>query len=311
MSIKIRCSECEKRVSVDEAFKGGMCRCPYCGVLIAIAGASHSHLDAHKPDSPSRPARPDSPVSEPSRPDSAIESQSPEPGIQDYVPVAKPVFLQGITSIILIAVIGVMLVGGSIVAAHFLMHGWPTPPSAADNNGRDDKPDILEGPAILDILGLTPPVAYCLDNSENMGEVKDAAINMVLHSLESLDGGEFSLIIVDDGGVVVFRGGMVKADSESIRSAGDFMNARGVSGAAELGQCIAAAGRLKPKSVVLLTRETDMTLAGEVRKLGGEGIRFVGIGLQGDKESARELLELSTETGGEGKSLSEGDLSQW
>ena len=37
MAIKIRCTECNKKVSIDEAFAGGMCRCPYCKAIVYVS----------------------------------------------------------------------------------------------------------------------------------------------------------------------------------------------------------------------------------------------------------------------------------
>ncbi len=36
MAVKIRCSECRKKISVDEAFSGSMCRCPYCKSIVMV-----------------------------------------------------------------------------------------------------------------------------------------------------------------------------------------------------------------------------------------------------------------------------------
>ena len=34
--MKIRCTDCSKKISIDDAFAGGVCRCPYCSTLVFV-----------------------------------------------------------------------------------------------------------------------------------------------------------------------------------------------------------------------------------------------------------------------------------
>lgn len=61
MPLKIRCSECHKKISVDEAFAGSMCRCPYCKSIILVPKQiARAEGASSRPGSPaiSRPAVP-------------------------------------------------------------------------------------------------------------------------------------------------------------------------------------------------------------------------------------------------------------
>jgi len=36
MAVKVRCSDCKKKIAVDDAFAGSVCRCPYCKSIIMV-----------------------------------------------------------------------------------------------------------------------------------------------------------------------------------------------------------------------------------------------------------------------------------
>jgi hypothetical protein len=76
MAIKIRCVDCKKKISIDEAFAGGVCRCPYCTAIVYVpddAGQkkpkkSRAKTPARRPKTPgARPTAP-TPAAPPSRP---------------------------------------------------------------------------------------------------------------------------------------------------------------------------------------------------------------------------------------------------
>ncbi len=67
MALRIRCSQCQKKISVDEAFAGSMCRCPYCKMIIRVPRAPESGPAGHpRPSRPgTRPERPSQPQARP------------------------------------------------------------------------------------------------------------------------------------------------------------------------------------------------------------------------------------------------------
>ena len=52
MSIKIRCTKCRRKLWVDEAFAGGVCRCPHCRELFLVPAKGRLRLASGRPDSP-------------------------------------------------------------------------------------------------------------------------------------------------------------------------------------------------------------------------------------------------------------------
>jgi hypothetical protein len=52
MALKINCPECNRRISVDEAFAGGVCRCPYCKAIVFVPGRVGQESGSQRPDAP-------------------------------------------------------------------------------------------------------------------------------------------------------------------------------------------------------------------------------------------------------------------
>ncbi len=55
MAIKVRCDGCQRKISVDQAFAGGVCRCPYCRATTSVPGPVHGRAAQARPDRPDRP----------------------------------------------------------------------------------------------------------------------------------------------------------------------------------------------------------------------------------------------------------------
>jgi DNA-directed RNA polymerase subunit RPC12/RpoP len=56
MSIKFRCSDCGRKVSVNDVFAGGMCRCPSCRAFVFAPGEPIGMTVGRRPDVPPDPA---------------------------------------------------------------------------------------------------------------------------------------------------------------------------------------------------------------------------------------------------------------
>ena len=63
MAIKIRCVDCKKKISIDEAFAGGVCRCPYCTAIVYVPDNSTTSQPKRRPEAPTR--RPKAPAPAP------------------------------------------------------------------------------------------------------------------------------------------------------------------------------------------------------------------------------------------------------
>ncbi len=66
MAIKIRCVDCKKKISIDEAFAGGVCRCPYCTAIVYVPDDSATKKRKRRPETPK--PRPESPAPRPKAP---------------------------------------------------------------------------------------------------------------------------------------------------------------------------------------------------------------------------------------------------
>jgi len=66
MAIKIRCVDCKKKISIDEAFAGGVCRCPYCTAIVYVPDESNTKKSkkgrAEAPKRRPEAPRPEAPV---------------------------------------------------------------------------------------------------------------------------------------------------------------------------------------------------------------------------------------------------------
>lgn len=79
MAIKIQCSECGKKISIDEAFAGGVCRCPYCRAIVMVPGdaTGGSGGSVDRPSAPpSRPAESPEPTATPAESSGALSQSS-------------------------------------------------------------------------------------------------------------------------------------------------------------------------------------------------------------------------------------------
>ena len=102
MAIRIRCTGCKKKISMDDAFAGGTCRCPYCKEIVLVGGAPAETTEE----------RPYAPIDRPETPDQApAAEEAATPAEAREVPMANPVRIQGVVTIILMGLIVVMAAG--------------------------------------------------------------------------------------------------------------------------------------------------------------------------------------------------------
>jgi PHP family Zn ribbon phosphoesterase len=101
MAIKVRCQQCRRKISIDEAFAGGNCRCPYCKAITMVSVRS----------AVSRATRPD-------RPDTPTAGVSQVPPVE-AVPLAKPVRVQGIITLVLSVFVLLLLLAGVFLVVKF------------------------------------------------------------------------------------------------------------------------------------------------------------------------------------------------
>ncbi len=301
MAIRIRCKDCGKKISIDEAFAGGMCRCPYCKALVYVDEASGVVAKAA--------ARPDAPATRPAAPGQAgepvVHSAGPSanlPPDAEHVPMARPVKIQGIITIILLVLL-VLMVGGGITTAMFFIPGdgpgngdVPPPPG--------QKPTINQitksGPGIVDIT-IATPVIYLLDGGSGMRSAFDSARMVTMRSVETLGGEKYNILVSTEGEDKLLSPDYVPGDREGMNTLKTFLQSVLPMGASNIPRSLKAAIDKKPKSIVLFTRkpvDNAMSLA-ETAKAQGTVIHTITI--ESDSEVIDSMKRLAETSGGEAR----------
>lgn len=306
MAIRTKCDKCGKQISVDDAFAGGVCRCPYCKTLVMVQAVGGPVGTSSRPQAPA--GRPDAPQADLA--DAPVHHD-------ENVPMAKPVRLQGIMTLLLAAIILAMVIGGVVVAMQLRKNGGKTPSTALPAVG--DAPFVP--PEVPDEEGLkvATPVVYCIDTASSMKEMYDYAVAMTRLSIRALKEDEkFSVMLCvggtadDDASWQQFlpaqpRGGgpqgenAIKGDLELIDH----------SGASDIGRSLKAAIATKPKTIVVFARK-KVNSALETAKLARDhGIRIITVALNADNEAIKSLALLARITGGQSHVYSYGQLQEW
>jgi hypothetical protein len=311
MAIKIRCQDCKKKISIDEAFAGGMCRCPYCKALVYVedaAGGRGKSSGGARPTAPThRPAAPGpaAPAQAQAHPHAAAEAGTPAD--VEHVPMARPVKIQGIITIVLLVLL-VFMIGGAVAMALFYLHGdrdgVPPPPTT--------QPVIIDvkskdGAGVVDIK-ITAPVIYVMDGGSGMRSVFDSARIAVLNSVESLGDGKFNVIVAGEGGDTVISPGLTAGGKSAAGKLTPTLQEVIPTGAADISRAITAAIAMKPKTIVLLTRKAVDDPAGLAGRAKAQGTVIHTIVIDGDSEAIESMKKLAGDTGGQTRTFSSGGL---
>jgi len=304
MAIKIRCQDCKKKISIDEAFAGGMCRCPYCKALVFVEAAAGPGRTGARPGAPA--ARPDAPTR---RPDAPAPAGAPAPAAAgehaaadaDHIPMANPVKVQGIITIIILALLVLMVVGG-IVGAVMFIPGKPKGPPP-DENTAPPKVGVVvadKGPAVADI-NIEAPVVYVLDGGSSMRSVFDGAKATMLESIKTLKSGKFCVIVAceDEDKEVLPE---MPTGSEGASKVLDALPLT-AGGASDLSRAIKAALAKKPKTIVLFAQKPVDDAKALAQQAKSQNTVIDAICIKGDSDAAATLQTLAQGAGGQMRNL--------
>jgi len=292
MAIKIRCKDCRKKISMDEAFAGGVCRCPYCKATNVVPGERRQVRD-------DRPDRPDSP-------------QAPAAGAdaRRTIPLAKPVKVQGILTLILLA----LLFGLSAFAAAYGLKMYkgrqedtsPPPPPP---------PNPITDVAGVQVAGLAlrTPVVYVIDASGSMGDFYDPAAVLLRHSVRTLAASDhFNIVCLTEGKVEMLSdGGWVAGRGGSDAQVKAFLFDRQPKGVTALRDGLVRALALKPGTVVVLAAKGVEDPDALIAQAQGADIRVYTVTPAGDPDAAEALEALSEKTAGKHRAFTDADLMDW
>ncbi|MHC4561358.1 MAG: vWA domain-containing protein [Planctomycetota bacterium] len=314
MTIKTHCTGCRKLISIDAAFAGSVCRCPYCK---AINNVPHQKGDGLAGMGP----RPDAPTVEAA--DAAQHAGVRPAGAGGPaaagadIPMANRVPVQGIVGIVLIlAMIGLVVAAVVIVIQAVGLNGDGKPTNGGPTNGPASLPEnpfLTAGqPAVAGNIAITAPVIYIVDASGSMEGIIGYVGEMVAASMRSLPAGaRASVLVVGEDDTVapaddyVAMPGGASAVTQIIEQAVPF-------GATELAPAIDRALALKPTTIVLFAAKyvEDDTYTAATRA-GQQGVPIMTVAPTGHADIADDLAELSRRSGGKSRHILKGQLQQW
>jgi hypothetical protein len=297
MAIRLRCSDCDRDVLVDEAFAGGMCRCPHCKATLSVP-------DREPGRSGNRPAQPDA---EPAAPAEApVARRHPRP--YAHGPSPHTHHLRRLVIVLLVG-LGLVFIAAGGVAIHRQLTARPeqgesraVDPFAAMRSSEGQP----SGPAIADVP-LQGKVVYVLDSGASMKNLYDYAVALTLRSVETLGGEQrYSVVLAGEDEPRTMDGGYRPPD----RQPEAFLAGTVPGGATDIAAALAAAAEMQPDVVVLMSRKgvDDPAAARPVREAGG---RLVTIALEADKDAEASLAAAAASAGGESRSYSRGQLDRW
>ena len=279
MAIKIGCTKCGKKISIDEAFAGGVCRCPYCKTINDVP------LNSRRSQSGTRAV--------------------PTEASQKRIPIAKRASYQGITAVVLFALILIMIVG--VILAIVMATraggdgGGKTPdqtPTATEVN-----PFVAGAPStVAGDIKITTPVVYCIEAGRSMGGFYGDALDMVEASTKTLGlRDRVSIVVAWDDNVRSFESGSVA----SMLAEAKALDPEGTSPMAD---AIDEALAMTPETIVILTRQGVALSAAEAIK--AEGVDVVVIVLDGIASIDSEMQTFAKAAGGACCSYTSADIEE-
>jgi len=324
MAIKIRCTSCSKKISVDDAFAGGMCRCPYCTATVSVPD-KRPRGKGGRPGSPD--VRPDAPPVElvepvePVEPAAAPATEASTPAVAAHqIPVANPVRTQWVLLVVLLAV----MIACGIAAAMWLARQRGRQQAngeqveVKDVNPFDTAAVAATGKAAIAGMEIRAPVVYCIDNGEGMHRIFDLLSAMTQVSIESLGPDRrFALLVCarrdarGDERTWEMPGGYHAGGAEGRAKADGFLADVDWFADVDLPGTIAKALEIKAKTIVFCGRAkvADPKQLGAKAKAGGATI--VTIAITNDDEAAASLAALAEASGGQTRRLGLDELEAW
>ncbi|MGC9455273.1 MAG: hypothetical protein ACP5HU_10475 [Phycisphaerae bacterium] len=289
MEIRLRCSECDRDVLVDEAFAGGVCRCPHCKATLSVperpAGRSGNR--------PAQPARAEAPL----RATTVRRGKSARSAQQ----------MNRIVMVMLLGITAVFLATGVVLIQRHLSEpatGNPEGPAAPSTRGAASRPS---GPRVADVA-LEGNVVYVLDGGSSMRDVYNYAVLLTLRSIGTLQPPQqYAVIVSREQLPLVMEGGYQDPGPE----AEEFLLETLPTGATDIPAALSAAADMQPDVVVLMARKPLEDPAGAARPLVDAGVRLVTIAMDADSSAAASLAEAAGATGGETRSYNRSDLDGW
>jgi len=309
MAMKIRCTECTKKVSIDEAFAGGMCRCPYCKALVYVpeskgtSAAQRPAAPGARPETPeTRPEAPALRPGEPGAPGEAEAAAAPA-AAEDHeqIPMARPVKIQGIITIILLVLLLLMVAAGVVITLLYIGDPKGNGRDVPDYEARIDPLAVSkEGPAVAGVKLTASPIIFVIDAGSSMRETFDAARVMTGSSAVSL--GEklkFNLLLAEEDEDKFLSPDYTDGGQAGKDAVAKFLEGLAPSGASDVPRALKAALDKDPKVIVLIARKVVDNARDVANEAKGRGVIINTIAIDGDPEVNLSMKKLAELTGGE------------
>lgn len=302
MAIKIRCKQCSRRISIDEAFAGSVCRCPYCKTINNVPSPFGPAAVGQRPDAP--------PTDATSGPRVAMRAGAAE---QDEIPVADRMVFQGVATLILM----VMLLGMIIVGAMLVFPARNGENGNGGGNGQTNgQPDnhipppgrtnpFVTGPprTVAGGVAFQTPVAYCIDAGGSMRNVYYYAVLMTAASVDSLGPGDaFRVFIAEEDGTRVVAQDMAgRVDGAEVQRIADGISPAGVGDTVGV---LEEAMSFEPATIILFARKTVDAPHIAAR----QDVVIITVSLDGNEVIDASLADLAT---GQSLTFTVNQLERW
>ncbi|HOF17487.1 MAG TPA: hypothetical protein PK082_01155 [Phycisphaerae bacterium] len=314
--MRIRCDQCRKKISVDDAFAGGVCRCPYCKAINMVGGDAMATTTR---------ARPEAPGGRPEAPGAAAPAEAPAPqaapAAEREVPMARPVFIQGVVTMVLLGLLILMLAAGVYLAILLLGEKKdggegippisPTPVSQPANPFQAASPGTVAGN-----VSVSAPVVYLIDGGSSMKSGYDYAAHFTRTSILSLKAEQkFNILVSLEEGDVALSEEFQEGGEEGAKKAKDFLykvqdSGAGI-GASDIPRAMDAALAKKPGTIVLFLRKVLNDPPALAAKLQAAKVRIVILSLDSDSQAIGSAEALAKGAGGVSRTYTFSQLQDW
>lgn len=255
------------------------------------------------------------------------------------VPVAVPVRLQGIATIIILAVLLALLCGGGYVVLSKVKPGGGGGGGNGDGNGNGGSTGngartnpinkvepfnpfkgtgIIGGGPGVDEMAIDSPIVYCIEGGSSMADTLNYAVAMTLVSIRGLSADHrFNVLIGEEGGddadswyrflLKDYTGGGPAGE----QTVGKLLDEVTGTGAPNVSRLLKAALARKPHTIVFFASKPvyDAEELGKLAK--AQGVRIVAICLTDDPEIAGHMAKLAETSGGASRAHSPRELDGW
>jgi len=309
MAIKIRCQRCSRRISIDEAFAGGVCRCPYCKTINNVPDAFGLRSAQKRPDAPPAGAK--------AGPRVAMRAGAAT-GMDD-IPVADRMVFQGVATLILLGMLIAMIVAGA--ALLLSAGGGETPPKPPNDtpNGTNGEisvpPPVATNPFIpgdqrtVADVRLDGLVVYCIDAGGSMRGVYYYAVRMVAASVDSQAVDDaFYLIVAEEAGPQVMSSNPLAPMTG--RDVERFVGDTAPGGEGDTVAALERALSTEAKTIVLFARKI-IDAPHIVAEAQRQGVVIITVSLDGNEDIDKSLASLAEQTGGKALTFGAGQLQRW